>query len=142
MVAGSALEYDQMQVQFVMDEDYKSYIELYKWMLSIVNPVGASTLSSGGGSPSIAILHLLNNNRTNNGLYIKFYDVFPSNLGSIELSQQISESEPVVGTVTLNYKWFEIYVNGVAITPYPFDGESEITPLIGHPKFNGNPNNN
>jgi hypothetical protein len=141
MVAGGALEYDQMQIQFLMDEDYNSYIELYKWMVSIINPIGPSTLPSGGGTPSIAILHLLTNNRTDNNLYIKFHDVFPSNLGSVDLTQQITESEPVVGQVTLNFKWFDIYKNGVAITPYPYERGQVGNPAM-HPMFNGNPNNN
>lgn len=138
LVAGSAIEYDQMQIQYLMDENYNSYIQLYKWMISIVNPIGSSTLPSGQGNPSIAILHLLNSNRTDNKIYIKFYDVFPSNIGSIDLSQQVSEAEPVVGTATLNFKYFEIVVDGVVISPYPIgttEGGTNIDnrPINGHP---------
>jgi hypothetical protein len=149
-VAGSSMEFDQLQVQYLVDEDYESYIQLFKWMISINNPVGDATLPSGGGKPSTAILHLLNNNRTDNGTYLQFYNVFPSNLGSIDLAQNISTSDPVIGTLTLDFTYFDIFVNGVKITPYPIDSNAGGTnpsnrPAGGHPaltRFNGNPNNN
>tara|TARA_R110000850_G_scaffold207487_3_gene333692 strand:- start:132 stop:740 length:609 start_codon:yes stop_codon:yes gene_type:complete len=149
-VAGSGMEFDQLQVQYIVDEDYKSYIQLFKWMISINNPVGDATLPSGGGKPSTAILHLLNNNRTDNGTYLQFYNVYPSNLGSIDLAQNISTSDNVIGTLTLDFTYFDIFVDGEKITPNPLDSNAGGTnpnnrPLGGHPalsKYNGNPNNN
>ncbi|URC15333.1 baseplate wedge protein [Paraglaciecola Antarctic GD virus 1] len=137
-VAGSALEYDQMNISYLMDENYDAFIQLYRWMISIVNPTGPSTLPSGGGTPSIAILHLLNSNRTDQGIYIKFYDVFPSSLGSIDLAQNVSESERVVGNVTLNFKYFDVYVNGKVISPFPAQGGGKSAtvdnrPIPNHP---------
>lgn len=139
-VAGSALEYDQLFIQFIMDEDYKAYKELYQWMISINNPISGSTIPSGTGTPSIALLHCLNNNRMSNGIVFKFHDVFPASLGPVDFTQLLTDSERIICTTTLGYKYFEMFIDGKPISPFP-DPVGSNNGIAKHPGFNSNPNN-
>lgn len=100
------LDFDPMTITYNVDEDLKTYLGLYNWMLELGHPDRSKvTRPSDKDATSDAIITVLNNNK--NPIYnIVLKDCFPISLG--ELAMNTQAAEPVINTVTISYTWFEI----------------------------------
>ena len=88
----NTLTYEQMQVTYIIDEDMKSWFEIYNWMTNLGNPtsldkLGTLTTTKGkiNSVTSDATL-MIKTNSNNNNIRIKFFDVFPVELTGFQLS--------------------------------------------------------
>lgn len=114
---GSTFEFDPLTIRFQVDEDLKSWLELYRWMLSINNYL---TLENEGWMdgvlPKFISLHILDNTKSKSVMIIHYHGAWVSDLGEMEYSYT-EESDPAITCMaTFQYKYFEVEVNGQIIT--------------------------
>jgi hypothetical protein len=121
-VPGDKVQYEPLNINFVIDEDYKSWISIHDWLRGLGFPESfeeyrnLKELSNPLGRPRIqlesdrlqyseAILTIFTN-KNNPSLRIKFFDVFPVQLSSIPLNVQISAEEVLVGNAKFKFSYY------------------------------------
>lgn len=120
MIAGTATNYDDFVVTFLLDENMESYSELYSWLLTMQNPVGPTTVSEDN-TPRTVLLHIMDNIRDKIVTTFKFYNMYPKSLGGIEWSYTDSgDLESMTCTCTFDYEFFDIVLpDGKTVSPRP-----------------------
>jgi hypothetical protein len=102
-VPGDDLNFAPLALDFIVDEDFNNYKELYNWMLSIQNPNKyASKLDEWY---SDGVLTILTNNKNYN-MSVTFFDLYPITIGDVGFNVS-SEGEPITCNVDFDYSHFE-----------------------------------
>lgn len=119
-VPGTGTSYDDLTIQFIIDEDMKAYAELYRWMITMNNPTGAST--HDGNVPATMLLHVLDNNKDKTVATYRFINAFPKSLSTLEWNYtEAGDVEAVTCDVEFEYAYFEMILKqdgkDVIITP-------------------------
>jgi hypothetical protein len=118
--AGDKLQYENFNVQFIVDEDYVSWLSLYDWMVGITFPENFQQYQnletrynklptgSDSGLPaySDAIL-TINTNKNNPNVKFQFIDLFPISLSAVNLSYEESPETILTATATFSYSFFK-----------------------------------
>ena len=131
---GSKLEYEDLSITFIVDENLENYIEIHTWLTAIGFPKDKSqftdfrsktsnvSTSSRGESKDIgdvkastpelamysdATMTILTN-KNNPIVECRFADVFPTSLSGLTYSQNQTDVEYLTATVTFKYKIYEI----------------------------------
>jgi hypothetical protein len=119
--SGLQLDYDNLVVRFIVDEDWKNYIEIMNWMRLMAMPTSRdeykaialqdlkqpNTFAPDGGLVSDAVGMILSN-VSNPNLVIFYRDIFPITLSGLDLQNDVEEPEPLVATVEFKYTWFDV----------------------------------
>jgi hypothetical protein len=116
-IAGNKLSYNEFDITFMVDEELKSWNELYKWLLAIGSPKSMnerqslnskqnanSTEYSYYSDSSLTIMSALNNPL----LRVNFQRMFPISISDIKFDTQLSADTIVTATATFQYEFFEI----------------------------------
>lgn len=89
-LAGDKITYSELSVDFILDEDMASYVEMQNWLERIVQ-TGHVTAADAANDSSliptasdITVTVLTSHNNTNKR--IRYYGCIPTSLGSIELN--------------------------------------------------------
>lgn len=117
------MEYEPFTVRVLMDEEFESYINIYKWMSSHANPNdGPNTAYAQGVEMPKAMLHILNNNKSKIIMTFVFEGLFPESING--LSMDYTESGHTITTVNviLNFKRLWLERNGDIIGPNNYIG--------------------
>ena len=113
---GDTLEFGELNVEVLLDEDMAVYSEIQNWMESIVNTKVTTPSENANGLGNTAIqdmpeydirLSILNSNN-NVAKTILYKSCFPISLGNVELASSVGVVEYVVLPVTFAYTTFEI----------------------------------
>jgi len=115
---GDKIEFSPLSVTVRIDEDMDMYLEIYDWMRSLADPnrsmgeIQSSTskydvLRRARGIYSDASLIILNNTM-NPGIEVKFYDMFPTNIGDLQFNTTDSDVAAVTTDITFQYRFFDI----------------------------------
>lgn len=104
------MTFGALDITFLIDEDMETYIEMYNWMVRIVNENqrGQSEAIQDEAIPTeadIVVNVLTSHNNTNR--IIKYMNCVPTSVSGMELSADAS-TEPVVFNGTFSFKAFEI----------------------------------
>jgi hypothetical protein len=140
-IPGDKLDYDTLNIQFLVDENLENYREIHGWMYGIGFPkdrkqygalVSANkdrfpttgkdsqTHDAGkvkyGAMPigpifSDATLNVLTSKNTAN-IEVRFSDVFPTALSGLNFDQQADDVNYLSATVTFKYKIYEFALKG------------------------------
>jgi hypothetical protein len=134
-IAGSDIAYEDLNVSFLIDEEYRNYREVHDWLKGLSFPENhtqfQSLLTEGedrmprsqsrgvqtesgktypatpdGAIYSDATLTILTS-KNNPQLEVRFRDVFPKALGSVQLTTQDTEIAYLVADVTFGFKFYE-----------------------------------
>lgn len=100
---GSTSEFAQLDLTFIVDENLKNYEELFRWITQQRYTVGDEfTVKNVTEEKLVSDGTLLTlTNASNPNRVIKFYDMFPTNLSSINFNTQNSDpGAPVECTAT------------------------------------------
>ncbi|MGL6228633.1 MAG: phage tail protein [Culicoidibacterales bacterium] len=117
-IAGSAMRFEPLNLRYLLDEDMTAYLELFKWMISIVDyRENKSTAQVEGSRPRTMQLHILDNSKKKIVATFVFKDAWPGTLGQLEFGYTDDGNPAIVGDIMFYYKSFDIVVNGVTITP-------------------------
>lgn len=116
--AGDKLMYDPIVVTYNLDEDLRTWQSIHDWMRGLTFPTKWDeyrNLKAGKGLPldvksglySDATLQILTNSQNIN-LGIKFYNVFPTSMGVIQLNAGEGTSLGILADMTLRFDYFDI----------------------------------
>ena len=133
-IMGNKLDYEDLSVTFICDEYLENYTSLHEWMTAIGFPknrdqfstfrsttsnaptdtrgsskdiadVGVSTAIKGMFSD--ATLTILSN-KNNPIVEVRYADIFPTSLTSLDFNQNATDVEYLQATATFKYKLYEI----------------------------------
>lgn len=106
----SGLNYEPLNLAFLVDEDLENYLIIHNWMRSIA---GGDMLGERGDfeeeysvtcDASLAIMN--SNMRTN--FFVNFKDIFPVSLSGLEFNATIDGTEYATATVEFRYTTYAI----------------------------------
>ncbi len=98
-VAGHKLEFDSLNVTFLVDQDLKNYEEIYYWMVRIGVEGKFADMTSD------MTLHFLTG-QMNVSRSIKFIGAYPTTLTEVAVQSDDSDATQVVGNVIFQYQYF------------------------------------
>jgi len=133
---GDKLDYDTLNISFLVDENLENYREIHGWMTGLGFPKDYSqyrTLQSAGtdryptttnetysseigvtskntpddgGLYSDATLFVLTS-KNNSNIEIRFRDIYPISLSGLDYNQQATDVDYLTASVTFQYKIYE-----------------------------------
>jgi len=116
-IPGETLTYDQLQVQFLVDEQMANYQAIYNWIVALGFPetyeqyitfVGNDTANYTelAKNYSDGTLQILNaNNQTAKS--VQFHDMFPVSLDSLQFSGTNNDVQYLIGNATFRYGYYK-----------------------------------
>jgi len=116
-IPGESLTYDQLTVQFLVDETMDNYCSIYNWLIALGFPQGYEQYSSFIGSDatnyselaknfSDATLQILGANNQSIKT-VHFIDLFPITLDSVIFSGTNTDVQYLVGNATFRYGYYK-----------------------------------
>ena len=112
-IPGNILNYGELQVNYIMDEDMKAWREIYDWMYNLGNPESRNkigdltqTLGRRNSVTSDASL-LIKSNANNPRVKFTFKDIFPTTLGGLTLSSNEGQ-EFITSTISFLYSHYTV----------------------------------
>lgn len=114
----TTMEYDDLRLTFMIDEDMVNYISLYEWMTGLGFPKTTDqyrNLTQDENDSRINHLRevsdgdltILNSNYNQN-VIVRFKDLFPIELTSVEYDTQISDIQYLSAQATFQYTIYDI----------------------------------
>ena len=108
---GDKLTFEQMTMNFYVNEDLSNYLEVYNWLISLGFPdnykqfnLKESSLNFAANESRTSDMNLiLETNKSNPNFSVVFKDAFPVSMGSIELDTAATSLEPIVVDATFAY---------------------------------------
>jgi hypothetical protein len=116
-IPGETITYDQLTVQFLIDEQMANYISIYNWILALGFPTGYDlytkflneddrlVTSELAKNYSEASLHILGSNN-NIVQTINFMDVFPIALDTVTFQSTNQDVNYLIGNATFRYGYY------------------------------------
>ncbi len=144
-IPGDKLDYDTLNISFLVDENLENYREIHGWMYGLGFPAArtqfANLVSAGrdrfpnpgkqsvstdagkvkyGAEPlgpvfSDATLNILTS-KNNANIEVRFSDTFPSALSGLQYDQQATDVDYLTATVTFKYKIYEFATKSASTT--------------------------
>ena len=135
-IPGDKLDYDTLNISFLVDENLENYREIHGWMTGLGFPKDHSQFrnlqqagsdryptttsetynkelgqvvkqtSDDGGLYSDATLFVLTS-KNNSNIEIRFRDIYPISLSGLQYSQQNNDTDYLQATVTFDYKLYD-----------------------------------
>lgn len=104
-IPGDKIQYEDLRVDFMVDENMENYQQIYAWMRELGYPedLGQSTLDNR----SDGTLLILNNNLQISGKVL-FRDLFPVGLEGIPFNATIQDQEYFTATAVFKYTMFDL----------------------------------
>ena len=123
-VPGDKIEYEPLDISFLVDEDYRSWFTVHDWIRGITFPTSfeeyknlrlqqptsaQSVLARNADSPqySDAVLTLYTN-KNNPNIRVKFRDCFPISLSSIRYSTQDNADVIITGDASFKFAYYDV----------------------------------
>lgn len=95
------LDFDPLNVTFLIDENFENYLFLFNWMKRTVEQERPPNFMRD------ATLHIFTGNKTAN-LIVNYYGMFPQTLGSVDFDSSTTDTSPIMCTTTLRYQYYTI----------------------------------
>jgi len=114
-VPGGKASFENLTLNFVVDEKMANWLEIYHWMTSIT-PTDQLAIRDEHNKTGIVrpadrfsdISVVVTTNQANGQIVIDFKNTFPLSLGEIEFSSVDSGSDPVTSNVTFSYDTYSV----------------------------------
>lgn len=94
------IEYEVMNVNFLVDEDYRNYDQIRIWMHKIRETEPVLTQIKD------CTLHVLNSNK-GGVVGVKFIGCYPTMLSAIPFETGVVDPTPIVCSLTMRYQFFD-----------------------------------
>ena len=107
---GGQYSFEDLVVNFVVDEKMRNWYEVYDWMKSIGNMDKYSDAidRTQTGDFFSDIVLTITNSAYKPQYYVRFRDAFPIGLSSLEMNSTSTENEPVLASATFSYTSYDI----------------------------------
>ena len=102
-IEGDVLEFEDLTIGFIVDEDMQNYLELYDWLQSIGFPEKFPQYDNETLKIKSDVNILIHTNKSNPNYSIVFKDVFPVSLGAISFDTNATSLDPIVIDATFKY---------------------------------------
>ena len=115
---GDKLQYEPLVVNFMVDEDFWSWQAIHDWMRGFTFP----TTFDEYKNLSLQVRHKILDSRPqysdasltlltghqNNNIRVKFYDVFPTSLSSLQFNVQDTAQLTLIADASFRYSYYDI----------------------------------
>jgi len=105
----SKMDFDELSITFIVDEEMKNWLEIFNWMRSCTNVEDYTEFSYPNTHLSTANLIILNSKK-NPQINVTFEGLYPRSLGSVDFSSTVMDPEPFQCTATFAYRNYNIEV--------------------------------
>jgi hypothetical protein len=109
---GNTMTYGELTMNVLLDEDFESYIEMYDWMLRLVNEEQVASPmrnSSQDPIPTYADIHVhALTNANNHNRLLKYIDCVPVSVGDINFEATNQGVEAITFQASFRFSYFEI----------------------------------
>lgn len=95
------IDYDPLNVSFLIDEEFENYLFLFSWMKRYVEKESPKMYMRD------ATLHILTGNKTSN-LIVNYYGMFPQTIGAIDFDSSTTDTSPIMCNATFRYQYYTI----------------------------------
>ena len=116
-IPGDKMVYDDLNITFLIDENMSNYTAVYNWMMALgfpksreqykvfmaSQPAHLSELLKGYSDGTLQVL----SSSMNTARAIRFVDMFPTNLSSLQLQSTTSDTVYLAGNATFKYNYYE-----------------------------------
>ena len=117
-IPGETLSYEPLELQFLVDENMQNYRVLYNWIVALGFPesyeqyinqqaTDATAYSDLAKNYSDATLQILDSNNQPVQT-VQFYDVFPTNISSMQFASTNEDVQYITGSVTFRFGWYKL----------------------------------
>ena len=96
--SGDHLQFDNLDLEFIVDENLLNYMKLYSWMVD--------NTKRGIEEYQSVFVHLLSNEKKFQGIKVEFYEAFPISLSALEFDTDGRDTD-MTCTVTFAYSGFD-----------------------------------
>lgn len=105
---GTGLDYNNFRVTFLVDENLDNYFDIYNWVFSIAEPLGAQDSLYPQKSKDIfkTITLQILDNKDNPNIALEFYRAFPVSLTDLEFNSTSDEIKYLTATVTFAFLYY------------------------------------
>lgn len=107
-LAGDKINYGEMTLDVILDENMESYKEMQEWLERIVNDgqVDRSSTTSIPTYSDITVLIMTSHN--NSGVKVKYKDCLPTTLGQITMASNVADVTFLTFNISFRFSSFEI----------------------------------
>ncbi len=104
-VPSNRIEFDPMNLTFLVDEDFANYEKLYHWMVetTMTEPVVPEMMKN-------ITLHLTNSSK-NHKLSFRYHKAYPTMLSALPFDSTVTDAIPLTCSASFRYQYFEIIRN-------------------------------
>ena len=102
-IEGDVLEFEDLTIGFIVDEDMQNYLEIYNWLQSLGFPEKFPQYDNETLKIKSDVNILIHTNKSNPNYSIVFKDVFPVSLGAISFDTNATSLDPIVNDATFKY---------------------------------------
>ena len=116
-VPGEKLDYENLTLRFLVDEDLKNYMAIHNWMTGLGFPESTKDFKDEVTKPDTTIdmnqqysdgsLIIQNSNFRTNAI-VKFKDLFPTDLTSLEFDTAVTDIQYFTAEATFKYLVYNI----------------------------------
>jgi len=112
-LAADHIEYDELEISFILDENLSGYFEIYDWMVQLGRPYSSeqsipaynAPAGSVDGVQSFATLTLMTNELVPN-IQITFEDMLPVHLSGFELQTTADNQSVITASLTMSFRQY------------------------------------
>jgi hypothetical protein len=102
-IEGDVLEFEDLSLSFIVDEDMQNYLEIFNWLQSLGFPDRYTQYDNETSDIKSDMNILIHTNKSNPNYNITFKDVFPVSLGAIAFDTNATTLDPIVVDVIFKY---------------------------------------
>ncbi len=103
----STMEYEDLSINFLVDEEMKNWLEMYDWMRSTLTRKDHEEIKDTPDHYADASLSILNS-AMKPQVRIEFFNMLPTELSALEFDSTVSTPEPLISTASFRYTTYEI----------------------------------
>ncbi len=100
-------EFDDLTINFMVDEEMNNWMELYKWIRSTVHTDDYTEYEKAPEHYTDATLTILNS-AMNPKIRVQFFNLLPTSLSGLEFDSTTTSPDALIGTATFRYTNYEI----------------------------------
>lgn len=116
-IPGDELNYDNLNIRFIVDEDMQNWRELHTWMTQLYTAKNSADLTTlkadtitgsnlGGGTTDATLT--IRTNKQNPNIRFKFQEVFPLSIGSLSFNSTVTDENILECDAVFAYTIFDV----------------------------------
>jgi len=99
--------YDDLTIDFIVDENMKNWLELYDWLRSCSDLIDHTEFEDIDIHTTDAEL-IITNSAKQPIKSVSFYRVIPTSVGAINFDSSTTDTEPIISTATFRFTSYDI----------------------------------